>query len=176
MLSISVFCLRPSSIWVVVGVAFTANMVQPKPAAQGAFYFQKIFGDGDFLAAGQLIIPPGSTKPTKGTKDNTFVRSPSIHLVRHMSSHPIRSSMSSKARFSSACTRRILCCLLEACSWFLEVRATRRDSCDDVIPNWWLFPIYRQHILHPEHLRARRQTLLCSSAQDARGGVQGGRG
>ncbi|RDX46946.1 hypothetical protein OH76DRAFT_1442600 [Lentinus brumalis] len=54
-------------------VAFTANMVQPKPAAQGAFYFQKIFGDGDFLAAGQLIIPPGSTKPTKGTKDNTFV-------------------------------------------------------------------------------------------------------
>ena len=93
-----------------------------------------------------------------------------------MSSHSIRSSMSYKARFSSACTRRILCCLLEACSWFLEVRATRRDSCDDVIPNWWLFPIYRQHILHPEHLRARRQTLLCSSAQDARGGVQGGRG
>ena len=120
----------------VAGVAFTANMVQPKPAAQGAFYFQKIFGDGDFLAAGQLIIPPGSTKPTKGTKDNTFVRSPSIHLVRHMSSHSIRSSMSSKARFSSACTRRILCCLLEACSWFLEVRATRRDNCDDITPDW----------------------------------------
>lgn len=57
-----------------VGVAFTAKMVQPKAAGQGAFYFQKIFGDGDFLAAGQLIIPPHSTKPTKGTKDNTFVR------------------------------------------------------------------------------------------------------
>lgn len=55
------------------GVAFTAKMVQPKAAGQGAFYFQKIFGDGDFLAAGQLIIPPHSTKPTKGTKDNTFV-------------------------------------------------------------------------------------------------------
>ncbi|CDO73663.1 hypothetical protein BN946_scf185014.g133 [Trametes cinnabarina] len=54
-------------------VAFTAKMLAPKAAAQGAFYFQKIFGDGDFLAAGQLIIPPGSTKPTKGTKDNTFV-------------------------------------------------------------------------------------------------------
>ncbi|KAL1944764.1 hypothetical protein VTO73DRAFT_3194 [Trametes versicolor] len=54
-------------------VAFTAKMVQPKAAGQGAFYFQKIFGDGDFLAAGQLIIPPHSTKPTKGTKDNTFV-------------------------------------------------------------------------------------------------------
>ena len=56
------------------GVAFTAKMVAPKAAAQGAFYFQKVFGDGDFLAAGQLIIPPNSTKPTKGTKDNTFVR------------------------------------------------------------------------------------------------------
>ncbi|KAI0647465.1 Mif2/CENP-C like-domain-containing protein [Trametes meyenii] len=54
-------------------VAFTAKMVAPKAAGQGAFYFQKIFGDGDFLAAGQLIIPPNSTKPTKGTKDNTFV-------------------------------------------------------------------------------------------------------
>ncbi|KAI0780514.1 Mif2/CENP-C like-domain-containing protein, partial [Trametes elegans] len=54
-------------------IAFTAKMVTPKAAGQGAFYFQKIFGDGDFLAAGQLIIPPHSTKPTKGTKDNTFV-------------------------------------------------------------------------------------------------------
>ncbi|KAI0822805.1 Mif2/CENP-C like-domain-containing protein [Trametes gibbosa] len=54
-------------------IAFTAKMLTPKAAAQGAFYFQKIFGDGDFLAAGQLIIPPHSTKPTKGTKDNTFV-------------------------------------------------------------------------------------------------------
>ena len=56
------------------GIAFTAKMVTPKAAAHGAFYFQKIFGDSDFLAAGQLIIPPESTKPTKGTKDNTFVR------------------------------------------------------------------------------------------------------
>ncbi|KAI0636564.1 Mif2/CENP-C like-domain-containing protein [Trametes polyzona] len=54
-------------------VAFTAKMVAPKAAAQGSFYFQKIFGDGDFTAAGQLIIPPKGMKPTKGTKDNTFV-------------------------------------------------------------------------------------------------------
>ena len=56
------------------GVAFTAKMVSPKAAAQGAFYFQKIFGDGDYLASGILMIPPNSTKPTKSTKDNTFVR------------------------------------------------------------------------------------------------------
>ena len=56
------------------GIAFTAKMVAPKPAAQGSFFFQKIFGDGDFLASGQLVIPPNSPKPTKSTKDNTFVR------------------------------------------------------------------------------------------------------
>lgn len=56
------------------GIAFTANMFQPKPAANANFSFQKIFGDGGFMAAGQLEIPPGGSKPTKGTKDNTFVR------------------------------------------------------------------------------------------------------
>ncbi|OBZ65784.1 Centromere protein 3 [Grifola frondosa] len=54
-------------------IAFTAKMVQPKPAANSGFYFQKIFGEGDFIAAGQLVIPSGGEKPTKGTKDNTFV-------------------------------------------------------------------------------------------------------
>ncbi|KAH9931701.1 Mif2/CENP-C like-domain-containing protein [Epithele typhae] len=54
-------------------VAFTDKMTSPKAAAQGSFFFQKVFSDCDHLAAGQLIIPPGSTKPTKSTKDNTFV-------------------------------------------------------------------------------------------------------
>ena len=49
-------------------------MVNPREAAKGEFLFQKIFGDGDFIAAGQLIIPPGKQKPSKGTKDNTYVR------------------------------------------------------------------------------------------------------
>jgi centromere protein C len=49
-------------------------MLKPKPAANADFSFQKIFGDGNFMAAGQLVIPPGGSKPTKGTKDNTFVR------------------------------------------------------------------------------------------------------
>jgi len=54
-------------------VAFTAKMVIPRPAANNDFHFQKIFGDGDFIAAGQLVIPPNKQKPTKHTKDNTFV-------------------------------------------------------------------------------------------------------
>ncbi|KAM5532924.1 hypothetical protein V8D89_013390 [Ganoderma adspersum] len=54
-------------------VVFTAKMVTPKPAAQGAFFFQKIFGDGGFLASGQIVIPPNSAKPTKSANDNAFV-------------------------------------------------------------------------------------------------------
>lgn len=58
----------------ITGVAFTAKMLKLKPAANNDFLFQKIFGDGNFIAAGQLIVPPKKQKPTKGTKDNTFVR------------------------------------------------------------------------------------------------------
>jgi len=57
-----------------LGIAFTANMVQPKAAANNDWFFQKVFGDGEFIAAGQLIIPPKGRKPSKGTKDNTYVR------------------------------------------------------------------------------------------------------
>ncbi|KAJ3552142.1 hypothetical protein NM688_g4308 [Phlebia brevispora] len=54
-------------------VAYTAKMVHTKQAANADFAFQKIFGDSDFMAAGQLLIPPNGQKPTKGTKDNTFI-------------------------------------------------------------------------------------------------------
>ncbi|KAI9065445.1 hypothetical protein FKP32DRAFT_495829 [Trametes sanguinea] len=57
----------------VMRLASTAKMFAPKPAAHGAFYYQKILGDGDVLAAGQLIIPPGSTKPVKSVKDSTYI-------------------------------------------------------------------------------------------------------
>ncbi|KAI5116067.1 hypothetical protein M0805_005580 [Coniferiporia weirii] len=54
-------------------LAFTAKMVIPRTAANNDFAYQKIFGDGEFIAAGQLILPVGGKKPSKGTKDNTYV-------------------------------------------------------------------------------------------------------
>ena len=48
-------------------------MVSLRDAANASFKFQKIFGEGSFLAAGQLLIPPEGSKPTKNTKDNSFV-------------------------------------------------------------------------------------------------------
>ncbi|KAG2103947.1 Mif2/CENP-C like-domain-containing protein [Suillus cothurnatus] len=54
-------------------VVYTAKKIDPKPAAGGGWFFQKIFGEGDFIAAGVLLIPPQGRKPSKGTKDNTYV-------------------------------------------------------------------------------------------------------
>ncbi|GJJ15569.1 hypothetical protein Clacol_009847 [Clathrus columnatus] len=54
-------------------VVYPARMVKPSPAPGYNYLFQKIFGDGDFIAAGQLLIPPGAEKPTKPTKDNTYI-------------------------------------------------------------------------------------------------------
>ncbi|KAJ6501590.1 Mif2/CENP-C like-domain-containing protein [Mycena vitilis] len=58
-------------------VAFTSKMFDPRPAkvagADDAWSFEKIFGDGDFMAAGQLVIPARKRKPAKGTKDNTYI-------------------------------------------------------------------------------------------------------
>lgn len=56
------------------GVVFLASMIEPKAAANSNWFFQKIFGEGEFIAAGQMHIPPKSQKPSKSTKDNTYVR------------------------------------------------------------------------------------------------------
>ncbi|TFK63356.1 hypothetical protein BDN72DRAFT_826706 [Pluteus cervinus] len=54
-------------------IAFTASMIDPRPIANQEWSFQKIFGDGEFIAAGQLLIPPHVRKPSKGAKDNTYI-------------------------------------------------------------------------------------------------------
>ncbi|KAG2749841.1 hypothetical protein P692DRAFT_20832737 [Suillus brevipes Sb2] len=54
-------------------IVYTAKKIDPKPAAGAGWFFQKIFGEGDFIAAGVLRIPPQGRKPSKGTKDNTYV-------------------------------------------------------------------------------------------------------
>lgn len=59
---------------ILLGVAFPSGMLNPRPTANGDWSFEKVFGDGDFIAAGVLIIPPKGRKPSKVTKDNTYVR------------------------------------------------------------------------------------------------------
>jgi centromere protein C len=54
-------------------LAFPGRLVNHRPAANNDFYFTKVFGDGEYIAAGQLRIPPKMNKPSKMTKDNTYV-------------------------------------------------------------------------------------------------------
>lgn len=58
-------------------------MLNPQPAANADWRFEKVFGDGDFIASGELIIPPGCRKPSKPTKDNTYV------CISHYLSSPL---------------------------------------------------------------------------------------
>ncbi|KAJ2924160.1 hypothetical protein H1R20_g12940, partial [Candolleomyces eurysporus] len=54
-------------------VAWTAKMANLRPVPNNSWSFEKIFGDGDFVAAGHLLIPPNGLKPSKATKDNTYI-------------------------------------------------------------------------------------------------------
>jgi len=54
-------------------LAFTPKMARLRAPSGQDWFFQKVFGDGEFIAAGQLVIPPGKKKPSKGTKDNSYV-------------------------------------------------------------------------------------------------------
>lgn len=63
------FSLRYASL----GIAFTRAMMDPKPTKNHAYKFQRIFTDGDYLAAGVLVIPPNESKPLKPARDNTYV-------------------------------------------------------------------------------------------------------
>ncbi|KIM48672.1 hypothetical protein M413DRAFT_437856 [Hebeloma cylindrosporum] len=54
-------------------VAYPARMFNPKLAGDGSWFFDKVFSDDEFIAAGQLVIPPTGRKPSKAAKDNTYV-------------------------------------------------------------------------------------------------------
>ncbi|KAJ3566820.1 hypothetical protein NP233_g6766 [Leucocoprinus birnbaumii] len=58
---------------VVRRLVWTAKRVSLVKAANSDWLFEKVFGDSDFVAAGQLVIPPDCRKPTKATKDNTYI-------------------------------------------------------------------------------------------------------
>ncbi|KAF9014255.1 Mif2/CENP-C like-domain-containing protein [Cyathus striatus] len=54
-------------------IAWSAKMVHPRTPANSEWAFDKIFGDGEFIAAGLIFIPEGKKKPTKAAKDNTYI-------------------------------------------------------------------------------------------------------
>lgn len=131
-----------------IGLAWTSRMVNPRAAANNDFFFQKIFGDGEYIAAGQLMIPPQGHKPSKMTKDNTYVHIQSICLTI----------------LSLTCTTPGVLC--------------HRRRSDIQSARILLHPLHRRHdprparkyLLHREHLRTRRASFLRASSSRQRRG------
>jgi len=62
-------------------VAFTTQMAREIPAKKAEYSYQKIFSEGDNIAAGQIQLEPGAEKPNKSSKDNSYVRSTLVSSV-----------------------------------------------------------------------------------------------
>ncbi|CDU23899.1 related to inner kinetochore protein MIF2 [Sporisorium scitamineum] len=60
-------------IEVEMSVVRTKASLRPLAAANQEFRFEKLFNCGGLMATGVLELPPGSRKPTKPSKDNSFV-------------------------------------------------------------------------------------------------------
>ncbi|OXG75366.1 centromere protein C [Cryptococcus neoformans A2-102-5] len=54
-------------------IACPKALLDPKLVSGGNFKYQKVFGEGHFMAAGIVYIPVGQIKNTKPSKDNTYV-------------------------------------------------------------------------------------------------------
>ena len=54
-------------------VAFTTRMSRDVPAKKADYSYQKIFSEGDNVAAGHIQLEPGAEKPNKSSKDNSYV-------------------------------------------------------------------------------------------------------
>jgi hypothetical protein len=161
------FLLRDLCLFIFgAGVAFTSKMVNPKVAINSKYMFQKIFGDGDFIAAGQLIIPPGEKKPAKPTKDNTYVRVPFVE-IKHVSYtilqifYLIEGAVQFKVHRSSF--------ILATGGMFMVPRG--KSICMKFWIDLQIGPSNREPVLHREYLSTGREAFLCSSPEDT-----GGRG
>lgn len=56
-------------------IAFTTRMSRETPAKKADYSYQKIFSEGQNVAAGHIQLEPGAEKPNKSSKDNSYVRS-----------------------------------------------------------------------------------------------------
>ena len=67
-------------------LAFTTHMAREVPAKKADYSYQKIFSEGDNVAAGQIQLEPGAEKPNKSSKDNSYVRSVLVFSVGWLAS------------------------------------------------------------------------------------------
>lgn len=56
-----------------IGIVNTPEMLNPRIVGAGDYRFQKLFSEGEYIAAGVLVIPKGAQKPNKKTDQSTMV-------------------------------------------------------------------------------------------------------
>ena len=74
-------------------IAFTTRMSREVSAKKADYSYQKIFSEGDNVAAGHIQLEPGAEKPNKSSKDNSYVCS-SIRMMFGRSSDRGRTDLS----------------------------------------------------------------------------------
>lgn len=57
-------------------VAMPRSKLELKAVLAGNFMYQKAFGEDKFIASGHLYLPPHGGKPSKSSRDNSYVRRP----------------------------------------------------------------------------------------------------
>jgi len=73
-------------------IAFTARMFRETHAKKADYSYQKIFSEGERVAAGYIHLDPGAEKPNKSSKDNSYlfnVVQGAIHVKVHTTSFMI---------------------------------------------------------------------------------------
>ena len=157
-------------------IAFTAKMVSPKPSTSGTIMFQKVFTELDYLAGGVLLIPAGTAKPLKASKDNSYVR-----LYRLLSAHLaaglmlietwdyaqifycLEGAVSVVVHRTKFAIGRCVLCILNSDLHFLHAEFCPIDAQRRHVPC-----STRQHVLDHGRVEARRAPLLHSGPQNAR--------
>lgn len=68
-------------------IAFTTRMSRETPAKKADYSYQKIFSEGQNMAAGNMQLGPGAEKPNKSSKDNSYVCCTPCVLLNHFFDH-----------------------------------------------------------------------------------------
>lgn len=55
------------------GICYPRALLDPKLVMNSEFKYQKVFGEGKFIASGVVYIPVGGSKPGKPSRDNAYV-------------------------------------------------------------------------------------------------------
>jgi centromere protein C len=67
------FCFKRFHQLISTALVISPAMIDFKEVPNHGFKFKKTYSEGQFIASGFLLLPPGSEKPNKNSKDASMV-------------------------------------------------------------------------------------------------------